>query len=187
MGIPGLARSGLAGKDCGERAGARIACFVSNGAGGQALEGGLDGCEVVEAVETVGAAAEFARGLGAAEHEKAEDGGLVAAKIEDRADAMLVLGDAGVVNRGDQGEIFKRVDGLPDIFFGEIEHGVAAGTLVARVDQSIEGERIVLRRGDLFFYERAQDAKLMGREVHRYKVATAKDGRVQRTSPDWQG
>jgi hypothetical protein len=62
--------------------------------------------------------------------------------------------------------------GLADLLFGEIEDGVAAGALVARVKQGVEGEGVVLWRGDLFFDERAEDAELMGREMHRYKGAT---------------
>ena len=77
----------------------------------------MDGGEVVEGVEAVGAAAEFAGGLRAAEHEEAEDGGLVAAEVEDGADAVLVLGDAGVADGGDEGEIFEGVEGLADLFF----------------------------------------------------------------------
>jgi hypothetical protein len=179
MGIAGLARARLAREDGGKGAGL-IAGFVSGRASGQALEGGLDGGEVVEGVETVGAAAEFTGGLGAAEHEEAEDGGLVAAKIEDGADPMLVLWDAGIADRSDEGEIFKGMEGLANLFFGEIKDGVAAGALVARVKQSVEGERVVLWRGDLFFDERAQDSKLMGREMHRYKGATCEgaDGRA---------
>ena len=45
-----------------------LVCFGGGRAGGQALESGLDGGEVVEGVEAVGAAAEFAGSLRAAEH-----------------------------------------------------------------------------------------------------------------------
>src|SRR5882757_9990654 len=85
---------------------------------------------------------------------------------------MLVLGNAGVADRSDEAEVFKGMDGLADLFFGEIKHGVATGALVARVNQSVEREGIVLWRGDLFFDERTENAELMGREMHRYKVAT---------------
>jgi hypothetical protein len=172
MGVAGLARTRLAREDGGKGTGGLIAGFVGGGAGAQALEGGLDGAEVVEGVETVGAAAEFAGGLGAAEHEEAEDGGLVAAKVEDGADPMLVLGNAGVADGRDEGEVFEGMESLTNLLFGEIEDGVAAGALVACVKQSVEGEGVVLWRGDLFFDERAENAELMGREVHRYKGAT---------------
>jgi hypothetical protein len=102
MGIAGLPRTRLAREDGGKGTGL-IACFVGGCASGQALESGLDGGEIIEGVEAVGTAAEFAGGLGAAEHEEAEDGGLVAAKIEDGADPMLVLGHAGIADGGDEG------------------------------------------------------------------------------------
>jgi hypothetical protein len=63
----------------------------------------LDGSEVVEGIEAVGTAAEFSWRLRAAKHEEAEDGGLVPAEVEDGADKMLVLGDARVANRSDEG------------------------------------------------------------------------------------
>jgi hypothetical protein len=170
MGVAGFAGAWLAGEDGGEGAGFVAGC-IGGGASREALERGLDGCEVVEGVEAVGAAAEFAGGLGAAEHEKAEDGGLVAAEVEDGADAVLVLGDAGIADGGDEGEIFEGVKGLTDLLFGEIEDGVAAGALVARVDQGVEREWVVFGRGDLFFDEGAEDAELDGIEVHIYKGA----------------
>jgi hypothetical protein len=172
MSIAGLARARLARENGGQGAGGLVARFVRGGAGGQAFKGGLNGGEVVEAVETVSTAAEFARGLGSAEHQKAQNGGLVAAKIEDRADPMFVLGNTGVSHRSDEVEVFKGMDGLADLFFGEIEHRVATGSLIARVKQSVEREGIVLWRGDLFFDERAENAELMGREMHSDKVAT---------------
>jgi hypothetical protein len=174
MSVAGLPRARLARENGGQGAGGLVARFVRGGAGGQAFKGGLDGGEVVERVETVSTAAEFAWSLRSAEHEKAEDCGLVAAKVEDGANPMLVLGNPGVADRSDEAEVFKGMDGLADLFFGEIEHGVATGTLVARVKQSVEREGIVLWRGDLFFDERAENAELMGREMHRYKVATNK-------------
>jgi hypothetical protein len=85
---------------------------------------------------------------------------------------MLVLGNPRVADRTDQAELFKGMDGLANLFFREIQHRVPTRTLVARINQSIERERIVLRRSDLFFDERAQNAELMGRKMHRYKVAT---------------
>jgi hypothetical protein len=114
--------------------------------------------------------------LRTAEHKEAEDSSLVAAKIEDGADAMFVLGDASgwfseaVADRGDEGEVFKRMEGLTNLFFREIEDRVAAGALVAGVKQGVEGEGVVLWRGDLFLDERAEDAELMGREMHGLRV-----------------
>ena len=148
-------------------------CFGGGRAIGKALESRLDRGEVVEGVEAVGAAAEFAGSLGAAEHQETEDGGFVAAEIEDGADAVLVFGDAGVSDRGDEGEVLKCVKGLAYLVFGEIEDGVAAGALVAGVDECVEREGIVFGRGDLFFDEGAENAELDGVEMHSYKGATA--------------
>ena len=65
---------------------------------------------------------------------------------------------------------------MTDLFFGEIEDGIAAGALVACVDESVEGEGVIFGCGDLFFDEGAEDAELMGREMHGYKGATGRQG-----------
>jgi hypothetical protein len=177
VGVAGLAGAGLAGKDSGERDGGLAAGLAAGlcagfvrSAGGQTLKCGLNGGEVVEGEEAVGATAKLAGGLRAAEHEEAEDGSLVAAEVENGADAVLVLGDAAVADGGGKGEVFQGVEGLADLVFAEVENGIAARTLVARVDEGIEGEGIVLRRGDLFFDEGAEDAELDRVELHVYKV-----------------
>ncbi len=107
MGIARLAGAGLAGKDRDKRG-----CCVSAGHGGrfgggagaavgEALQSGLHGGDIVEAVHAVSAAAEFSGGLRAAEEQEAEEGGFVPAEVEDGADAVLVLGDPGVADGGD--------------------------------------------------------------------------------------
>jgi hypothetical protein len=101
MCVASLAGTWLAGENRGEGTWGVGAGLVRHGASGEALEGGLDRGEVVEGIETVGAAAKFSGGLWTAEHEEAEDGSLVAAEIEDGAGPVLVLGDAGVANWSD--------------------------------------------------------------------------------------
>ena len=141
---------------------------AGGGAGGEAVECGGDGGEVVEGVHAIGAGAELAGGLRAAEDEEADEGGLVAAEIEDGADAVLVLGDAGVAIGSGEALLLESVEGLADLLFIEVEDGVAAGALVAGVDERVQRERIVLGRGDLFFDESAEDAELDLVEVHVY-------------------
>ena len=96
----------MAGQNSGEWAGF-IAGGVGCGASSQALEGGLNGGEVVEGIEAIGPAAKFAGGLRATEKKETENGGLVAAQVQNGADAVLVLGDAGVANGGYESEVFK--------------------------------------------------------------------------------
>jgi hypothetical protein len=183
MGIAGLARARLTRENDGKGADSLVASFVDRSASRQAFEGGLDGGEIVEGVESVGAATEFAGSLRAAEHEETQDGGLIAAEIEDSADPVLVLGDASIADCGDEGKVFEQVEGLANLFLGEIKHRVAAGALVARIDQRVERERIVLGRGDLFFDKGAQYAKLRRGELHGYKGATGGCCRARLISP----
>ena len=138
MGVAGFSGSGLPGQDGGEGAvGAGIGVRW-NGTGGEAVEGGDDGGEVVEGEHAVGSAAKLAGGLRAAEEEEAEDCGLVAAKIEDGADAMLVLGDTRISIGCGEAAVLKGVKSLADGFFVEVEDGIAAGALVAGVDKRVE-------------------------------------------------
>jgi hypothetical protein len=136
----------------------------------ETFEGGLDGDDVVEAVEAVGAAAKLAGGLGTAQEKKTEDRCLVAAKVEDGAGTVLEFGDAGIANRSDESEILERMERLADLLLVQIEDGIAAGPLVARGEEGIEGERVDLGRSDLFFDESTENAKLDGIERHVYRV-----------------
>ena len=154
MHVAGFAGSGLPRQKQDER----TVCLGI--AAGEPLEGGLDGGEIVEGEEAVGAAAEFAGGLWAAEQKEAKDSGLVAAEIKNGAGAMLELGDAALTDRGGQLVSFKGVESLADLLLVEIEDGVAAGALVAGVQQGVEGEWVALGGGDLFFDQRAEDALL---------------------------
>lgn len=167
MDVAGFAGAGLARKHKGERAGAGIwGGWIGGFTMSEAFEGGLDGGNVVEAVEAVGTAAQFAGSLRAAEKQEAEDGRLVAAEIEDGAGTVLELGDAGVADRGGKSEIFEGVEGLTNLLLVQIEDGIAAGTLVAGGEKRIEGEGVDLGRGDLFFNESAENAELDGIERH---------------------
>ncbi len=107
----------------------------------------------------------------AAEEEETEDGGLVAAEPEGIADAVLVFGDAVTGDVLSEAEFFEGAEGFADVGLGEVHDGVAAGFLIAGVDDGVEGERIVLGSDDLFFDESAEDAGLDGGEVHGDSIA----------------
>jgi hypothetical protein len=147
-------------------------------AGGEAFEGGDDGGVVVEGVHALGAGAELGGCLWTAEEQRAEHGDFVAAEVEDVANAVLEFGDAAVGVGADEAEAFKVEEGGADIGFGELGDGLAIVLLVAGVDGGVERERIVLRRGDLFFDERAEDAGFGGRELeHEAMVSVGGVGR----------
>ena len=76
---------------------------------------------------------------------------------------------------------------LADFVFGEIEYRVAAGSLVACVDQCVQREGVVLRGGDLFFDEGAEDADLDGVELHIYRVPQSGFGRDNRKIEGFSG
>lgn len=169
MGVADLARSGLARKRRGEWTGAvrvgQVARGVCRWTRGQAIERGVDGGDLVEGVETVGAGAQLAGCLRTAQQKKAQKRGLIAAKVEHGAGAVLELGDAALAHGRDEAKVLEDVQGLPEILLGEVEDGIAGGALVGGSLEGVERERVVFGRRDLFFDERAEDAKLGGGEL----------------------
>ena len=62
------------------------------------------------------------------------------------------------------------MEGLAHIILIEIHYRFAIGALVARVDERIHRERVVVGRGDFFFDERAQDSGFSGGEQDRLSL-----------------
>ena len=161
MSVACFFRSGLAGEQFHER---RLTVH-------QEIEGGMDGVQVVERVHALGARSEFAWRLGATEEQDADQGGLVAMEIEDVGEAMLVFCDAAVGGGGAGEALFAEgVEGAADGVFVEIHHRLAIGFLVGGVLEGVEGERVIVGRGDFFFDEAAEDAGFGGREVESHLI-----------------
>ena len=102
----------------------------------------------------------------AAEEQNADQGDLVAVKVEDVGEAMLEFGDAAVGGGGtSEALVRERVESATDGLFVELHDGFAVGFLVGGVLKGVQRQRVVIRGGDLFFDEAAEDASLDGREV----------------------
>ena len=129
----------------------------------QEVERGVDGVQVVELVEAIGARAEFAGSLRTAEEEDAEQGDFVAVEIEDVCEAMFELGDAAV-GGGGAGEalLLERMESAADGVFVELHDRIAIGFLVGGVQEGVQRERVVVGSGDFFFDEGAEDAGFDG-------------------------
>jgi hypothetical protein len=149
----------------------------------QEVEGGVDGVQVVEGIQALGASSQFAGSLRAAEEQNADQGDFVAMEIEDVSEAMLEFGDA-TIGRGRTGEalVGKRMECAADCLLVEIHHRLAIGFLVRGVLKSVQGQRIVIGRGDFFFDEATEDAGFDGRkvEVHANMIHDGSRGRIQR-------
>ncbi len=169
MRVAGFFRSGLAGENAGQR---RFAL-------GEAVESGDNVVEGFEVIHAVGAAAEFAGSLRAAEEEHADDGDFAAVEVEDFLQAVFVFGDAAVGAAGWAGQalFLQGGEGVADGRFVESHHRVAIIFLVAGVDQSVERERVVVGRGDVFFDQRAEDAGFDFGEDHEAVVRSLAAGR----------
>ena len=132
--------------------------------------------QIVEGVHPFGAAAQFAHGLRAAQHQDAHHRGFAPSQVELLGEPLGVLGDAALpadAHRQPFGAqprqgFFHRV-----LVIGH--HRVAVGFLVARVYQGVERQGIVFRRGDFLFHEGAERAHRGGIQlpVHVSSVSEA--------------
>ena len=174
MGVAGLLGARLAREDFDE---GRLTVH-------EQIEGGVNGGEIVELIEAIGAGAEFAGSLRAAEKEHAEQGDFVAVEIEDFREAVFELGDAAVGGgRACEALLAQRMERAADGVFIEIHDWIAIRFLVGGVQDGVQRKRVILGRGDFFFDERAQDASFYGSqcEVHGGHDTQRRD--FARTSP----
>src|SRR5690349_9017489 len=114
------------------------------------LQAGLHGAQIVEGVHALGARAEFAGSLRAAEQQDAKNGDLVAIEIESFLEAVFVFGDAAVrgTDGADEGLAVERMEGLANGDFVESHDRLAIRLLVAGVDKGVQGERVVFGSSD---------------------------------------
>jgi DNA-binding response OmpR family regulator len=174
MRVARLFGTGLAGQHFGQ---GRIALY-------QALQRGLRVAQVFKAVKALGAPAELARSLSAAQQQHAYYGGLGAGEVENFLRAMLEFGDAavGAASRPGKAFLLKRVECAADNALVQSDHWIAIVLLVAGIDEGVQRQRIVVRSGDVLFDERSQDASFDGgqnyirgalfvRTVHWYRFA----------------
>jgi len=119
-----------------------------------------------------GAGAKFAGSLRAAQEQNAEDRDFVAIEVESFLEAVFVLGDAAVrsADGTDQGLPVERMEGLADGGFVETHDGIAIRFLVAGVEESVQGERVVFGSGDFLFDEGAEDPTFDFAEKDVHKV-----------------
>ena len=95
----------------------------------------------------------------------------MAVKVEDLCQAVLELRDAAVGGGGTGKTLLVQgMECAANSIFVEVHDRIAVGFLIGGVQDGIQRERIVLGGGDLFFDERAENAKLNLVELHVYKV-----------------
>ena len=83
------------------------------------------------------------------------------------AKAMLVLRDAAAVPGRSVAHhvlLHQRIDGLLHHGFGQFEHRLAVGLLIAGVGEGVERQRILIRRGDFLLDQAADHARFVRRE-----------------------
>jgi len=150
VGVAGFLGAGLARENSGER---RFAL-------GKTVERGDNVFKGFEVVHALGAAAEFAGSLWAAEKEDADDGDFTAIEVEDLLQAVLELGHAAVGAAGGSGHAFflERGEGIADGLFVEGHDGIPIVFLIAGVDQGVEGKRVVVGSGNVLLDEGAENA-----------------------------
>ncbi len=149
MSVTGFSRTGLA------RQNARQSWLVHH----EPLQDGEDVGDLFKGEDALGAGAQLAGSLGAAQQQDAEDGGLGAGEVERFLDGVFVFWYAGgVAGLPGESSAGKRVQRSAHSVFVERHDRLAVVFLVAGVDECVEREGIVFRRGGFFFHERAEDA-----------------------------
>ena len=103
-----------------------------------ALKHGLDGRDVIEVVETLGAIAKLADGLRATQEKQAQQGNFRPAQVEKLPRVMLEFDYAAVVDAACEVEVFKVVERVANRSLVELHDGLTAGFLVARIHQRIQ-------------------------------------------------
>lgn len=132
----------------------------------QEAQRGMNGAEILELVEALGARAQFARSLRAAKEENAENRDFMAMEVEDLLETVLVLGHPAVCcRRPREAMLVEGVKRAANGVFFEVHDRVAIGFLVAGVEEGVDRQRIVFGSGNFFFDERAEDAGLDGCEL----------------------
>src|SRR5271166_1830786 len=90
---------------------------------------------------------------------------------------MLEFGDPAIAGRRARQELLvQRAQSRTHSIFVEMHEWVAVGFLIAGVNQRIERQRIIFRRGDLFFDQRAEHPGFVVRkfEVHDTNIQDAR-------------
>jgi hypothetical protein len=64
----------------------------------------------------------------------------------------------------DQGLAFERIQGVLNLALSDVHRRLAAALLIAAGDERIEGERVVVGRGELLLDQHREDARLQRRE-----------------------
>src|SRR6185312_1026638 len=137
----------------------------------QSRERRLDVGHISERRHATRARTKLARGLRPPQKQLARDGKLLLVELQRSifgvAEAMLVLGDATPEAGSLHHEVLlrKHIQGALDSALIELEHRITVALLIARIDQRVQGERVLIRRGDLLLDETADDAGFVRSEL----------------------
>ena len=128
-------------------------------------EGLLGGLPVGERVHPLGAGAQLARRLGAAQQQHREQRPFVVGQVEVLVEDLVVLQRAPAGRGPDdpqQPAVLEPAADLLDGLLVVVDHRVAAAALVAGGAQRVEGQRVAVRHRALLLQQAAQDALLLG-------------------------
>ena len=140
--VTGFLGAGLAGKNGDE---GRVALH-------QQAKGGVHRLEILKGVHAVGARAQFAGSLRPTKEQDAQQRDFVTVEVKRFIEAVLEFGDTAIRIGGAHEELIgEGAQRLADGILVKRHNGIAIRLLIAGVQESIKGERIVFRRGDFFF------------------------------------
>ena len=117
---------------------------------------------------------DLADGLRPPKEQNADHGDLGGREAEAFVDHMLVSVDprprAGEHDPGQALSGPQAIDRTHGSRLREVQDRVAVRTLIARRDQRVESERVVLRGGELFLDQASEDADFFGRQLHTVRL-----------------
>src|SRR5215831_874126 len=118
-------------------------------------------------VKALGAAAQLAGSLRAAQEQDANQRRFRPAEIEGLAQPVLEFTYAAVriARASCKSLVFEPMQCLAHLILVEVHHRLAVRALVAGIDQPVHGEGVVVGRGNFLFHEGAEDASFGGGEL----------------------
>ena len=152
---------------------------------GEPLDRGVELLRLGEVVQPVGALAQLARSLRAAEQEHGEDGLLVRADAERLVEQVAVLRRAAAVVAGQPrpAPVTEPREGVAEDVLVVLDDRVAVRRLVARRPQRVERERVGVGRHALLLQQAAEDADLGVGEVVAHRGRDGCTAAMRKTPP----
>jgi len=121
----------------------------------------------IERMQSIAAAAHLPRRLRTAQKQQRQQRFLATVDVPQRVEVVIEAHRAPAHHAPDELLVLQAIERAIDIALAQLHHRLAIRFLIARRDERVERQRVVLRRRQLLFHEGAEDAELDGVEGAR--------------------